>query len=1196
MRSAFARGLLSSLAAFLVAFAAHSLLAAPAPDGGSGSGSGSARGTAAGSGSGTAPGSGSAAGSGSGKAAVEEPDFLALQRKKLEAKLTKLRALLESVGKLTASKLDAPAALGKYLGVDLDSPDAVTDKLPALKTRLAALTLRVKESSERLLLLEQALSEPIKKLAALRAALAAQQKAAAAAAAAAKKKKPPKRRRRRRPPRRRRGARKPPAPKKIVIPAELVERAASADKRLAVVRLEHEVRAAELQLLSASIRYLEASQPTRKAAKEARDAKAAAERQAAETAKREALAAQKNAEFAREQALAELRRARTAAVRLIAGERARLEGIRAEQAKLGQVVGTELGQLAKLREELDKLRSEITARAKSLKPKWPKTAKAYDKLYDKIVDKLTELRPRAVDDIMMAFKGVPAPPAPDGVASEVSGIDTLATRVKKLQALAARLDKAAAKLKEQRQKLVRDRLKLLHEAVTWLNVKRTELYSLVTPDKRTSLSGINRTTFAQAGRELLQALFDALYLGYQRVRQIVRVPGMIVDVFTVGSTLLTVLKLIALLLLFRYLRRNWEGWLSSAVPVIGRSISLGRYAVILAKVVDTLRHAGQPLLVLIFASVIFAVLGGDKAATELRFAYDIFFWIAVYRFQLRVVQSIAKFTGMEKALRAAEGEELFEEDEDLEGPPVPRAVRMAQQLKDKSAERVDPPSVLLVRSVRAATRYILVVVLVLELTALAVGRGTIYHLTTSFSWWAALPFVYYFLKLWRPHIAAAYQALTKGKEEGALGRLVRQSEGRFYNVFIIGAAFGVVFGDRAAKFARRYLFSLDATKRLLAFLFRRRVAKQAQQLGRVVAKRADLPERLLRVFPEKALEPRDSPMAPPVLEEIKKIHGIWKDVKADGSLAVVGRAGMGKTTVLRLLERELETPVMHTEVRTKITKPAKVISWISDVFGFNPKPSSEKELVRLIREDTRPVIAVDNCHNLFLRQVGGFDGWEAFVRIVNETCDNILWVLVFNQAAWDYLYNASGRVQYFRRVLTIKPWSEELIQRLIMTRMRRARMRVSFSDLIVTQVQDINLNEQMGRTSQGYFRLLWDFTDGNPKLAGHFWLDSLVPSEEDKREVKVHLFAEPSLSELEKLPDDIAFVLTTVCEHENLSPAEAARTTNLSLDFCNFAFRYCLETGYFAPVKGSAHGRVRLSTRWQRPVMRYLKRKHMLHS
>ena len=247
------------------------------------------------------------------------------------------------------------------------------------------------------------------------------------------------------------------------------------------------------------------------------------------------------------------------------------------------------------------------------------------------------------------------------------------------------------------------------------------------------------------------------------------------------------------------------------------------------------------------------------------------------------------------------------------------------------------------------------------------------------------------------------------------------------------------------------------------------------------------------MFPEKALEPRDSPMAPPVLEEIKKIHGIWKDVKADGSLAVVGRAGMGKTTVLRLLERELETPVMHTEVRTKITKPAKVISWISDVFGFNPKPSSEKELVRLIREDTRPVIAVDNCHNLFLRQVGGFDGWEAFVRIVNETCDNILWVLVFNQAAWDYLYNASGRVQYFRRVLTIKPWSEELIQRLIMTRMRRARMRVSFSDLIVTQVQDINLNEQMGRTSQGYFRLLWESSGGNPRIATQLWLDSLRP-------------------------------------------------------------------------------------------------------
>jgi hypothetical protein len=238
------------------------------------------------------------------------------------------------------------------------------------------------------------------------------------------------------------------------------------------------------------------------------------------------------------------------------------------------------------------------------------------------------------------------------------------------------------------------------------------------------------------------------------------------------------------------------------------------------------------------------------------------------------------------------------------------------------------------------------------------------------------------------------------------------------------------------------------------------------------------------------------------------------------------------------------------------------------------------------------VVVLDNCHNLFLRRVGGFEAWDCFVRIVDQTCDNTFWLIAMNQASWDYLYNAAGQVPYFRRVVRIEPWGERWIQRLLLLRMRRAGYAVSFSDLVITQLPDLDLSAQAGRTAGGYFRMLWDFTAGNPQLASHFWLDSLVPSTDREDEVRVHLFAQPDMASLERLPADTAFVLTAVAEHENIDLAETVRTTRLSRDFCALALNACLEDGYLERVAGT---RVRLSARWQRPIVRFLKRKHLLH-
>ncbi|PIE17090.1 MAG: hypothetical protein CSA65_09685 [Proteobacteria bacterium] len=1124
----------------------------------------------------------------------------------LEAEIAQLLAATQQVAKLNARTIKAPPELTSLLPGKHDDPAAAAARMAALPAQIARLEAEVQAMGREAKAIEPLLRAPVDELARRKAT---RDRALATRIAA-------KRRAAKLPARRRRRFTLLPTPSPI--PAELSLRAKIAQRRLTLGRLQRERSKTRLALRKAELAWLTRSQPARKAdfdrARSEAEARRVAEKKQLEDAQKSALAEQAAAEMARRRALKAEQRAATHADRLLSAERARLEGVRGDQARLRTALVTLRKKLRNQREAWRDERQSFRKRLAALESAETRSPANYDRLYEKVVARLTPLRPAAREQLWSAIRGGPKTPEPAPLSGELAKLPkSRAGAVRALLALREKLDRAAEKLSDQQQRLLHDRLAALHEEIDDLNQQRLALLPKLSADKRRELVALSQAMIAQLLREVTQLIYDVLFWSYTRLRQVHEVPRLIYDVFTVGSALYRALKLIFVLWLFVLLMRRLEPRLAKAVSSVGHSLALGRFAVPLAKLVDTLRHASRSIVVLVFATLLHRMLGGESGPAEIRVLYVVVFWIAIYRLQLRLVESLAKYTGMEAALRGAEGEELLEEeDPHLEGPPVPRAVRLRQasEARGIEASKIVPASVLLVRSVRAATRYLLTIVLLLRLTELAVGEGTIYGLTIDLYSWAAVPFVIYFLVLWRPHIARAYLAqLRRGAggddkdadqskrrrraapESNALGRAVENAQNRWYGFFVIGVAFVIVLGHQLAGFARRYLTSLDATKKLLAFAFRRQVEKHAQQRGHVMERRhAELPEALVEQFPLTPLEPNQRLLEQPFWPAIRAVYDNWKAEGRDGSLVITGRAGMGKTTTLRALESELGVSVLRGEPKTKLTRPAKVVHWLSDVFGFSPRANSENELIERIRDDKHPVVAIDRCENLFLRYVGGFDGWEAFIRIVTATSDNVLWVLALNQSAWDYLHNTSGRVHYFRRVLELPAWTEDEIRRLLMTRMRRARFRVSFSDLVVTELEGTSLSAQIGRTAQGYFRLLWDSTGGNPKLACHLWLDSLVPDGE--REMRVHLFASPPLVELEQLPDDIIFVLTAVTEHENLTIEEVARTTNLPLDFCSFACRFCRERGYLE-IDGQ-NQRLRLGLRWQREILRFLRRRHLL--
>ena len=1100
----------------------------------------------------------SGTGSGAGDAAAPAPAPV----DPTAARITKLREQADALNRAAYDRPAPPKPLDRLFSVALNDPAAVSGAMKKLATDRDALVAQVDKWDAILVRLEADLNR-------------------SSALLEAQKKRQQRRRR-------------------YKIDPALVKAVTEGEALVAQTRQDRDLIDARLSLASARLGFLKRTQPERvrsqkqKAALERRLEQA---KKAAEAEQLKAEAEQREAEAERQKALAAQKRARTEAERLVASERARLEDIRARLARHRQAQVTRRAALTREKAKLETFRGEISARADSLQAGWPGTAADYGKLHDRVVSKLRVLRPAAVKELTDRLSARVQVPTPGRrLDTRISDLDPIfQPQVKQLERLRAELVTIEATQAREDARLASERLAFIHKEITWLNQHRIHMLTKVSPEKRAALTGLTRETLAQLSREVLQLTFDGAYWAYLRLNQLLNWRQLLRDFFAIGDLVSRLMQIMILLLLLRLLTRRWDGWLTAAIQSASRSAGIGSGALRLTKLLDLARHCGPALLYLLSINLAYQVLGGEDAVTEIQAVYILFFWIAVYRVQLRLVESAARYTGMEDALRAAEGEELLEEEENLEGPPVPRAVRLAQEAAMAGTETgvyIVPASVLLVRSVRAATRYILVVVLVLRLTALAVGEGTIYGLVAKFSWLAALPFVFYFLQLWRPHISRAYLQYARGRDGRSLAQLVKRSQRRPYGVFVIGAAFLVLMANRLTTFAQRYLGSREATKRLLSFIFRRQVARHAQQTGRVVTKRGDLPGAILREFPDGPLGPDDLRLPVTEMEELVELYHAWEQDHADGSVALVGHTGMGKTTLLRQLEEKLQTPVLRHSLPTKITRPARVVSYLAETFGLSPKPSSEKDLVKQIRERGKSVVALNDCHNLFLRQVGGFEGFESFRRVVNETCDNTFWYLGFNEAAWDFLENFSGRLSYFRRSVRLAPWSERQLRRLIMMRMHRALYRTSFSDLVVAKVQDQDFRSELGRTSKGYFRVLWDFTGGNPKLASHFFLDSLVPHRE-RRLVQVHLFSEPPMERLEALDDDILFVLTAITEHENLKPEEVARVTNLSLDLCNFACRYCLEGALLKRDRDT--GRLRLSPRWQGTVIRFLKRKYLLH-
>lgn len=540
------------------------------------------------------------------------------------------------------------------------------------------------------------------------------------------------------------------------------------------------------------------------------------------------------------------------------------------------------------------------------------------------------------------------------------------------------------------------------------------------------------------------------------------------------------------------------------------------------------------------------VLDGRLNYIEIKVAFAISFWLVYYRFAQRIAELL-----------------------------IYRIARRRFNVSPQTRQDIS-------ESIFFAGRIILGGGLLLSIIHAVTNFGLIYFWSRKLVLFAMLLAAFALLNRWRPSITAIY---LENRPKGALSNWVEKAKDKHYGFILVCFAFVYLAAQGLMVILRDTVLSFEQSRKALAFLFRRRLEKHAEELGHWEGQIDKLPETLRAAF---TLEPLlDSSLRVdhfPGLDEFQAQYQRWLNYKTKGALLLLGPLGFGKSTWLHRAVEAADLEHAWIDVCRKDQDDATLASHLSAI--YNTEAKTHEDLVEVILNGPRQVLVLDDCHQLVTRSIGGCTIFEDLMRLIEATGHHVFWLCAMDSLTWKFITSARAQRPWFRAVVTLRPWSDEAITQLIMARAVRSGVAHCFNDL-VTEDQEDKSSRRLAEVSESYTGLIWDSSDGCPWVAVHYWLRSLVPVNE--KQVRVRLFRHQNLTRLEQWPKEAVFLYAALALHNRLSVSEIARILRYPISLCESFLNQGCEEGY---LLCDSSGRYHLNVSWYRPIVRYLRQRH----
>ena len=481
------------------------------------------------------------------------------------------------------------------------------------------------------------------------------------------------------------------------------------------------------------------------------------------------------------------------------------------------------------------------------------------------------------------------------------------------------------------------------------------------------------------------------------------------------------------------------------------------------------------------------------------------------------------------------------------------------------------------RSLKLIWGWIALFGLSLELADQFVGRGTI----RSWVWWVVvflgLPVLLVIIHWWRDEV------IRRAEQESHLPAAIQRQVARSKNKrsYVATAVVGGYLIVRALQ--RRFLrlvSRFELGRRILAHVFRREVARQAEAQKQDDGSSA-IPEELReQILASQRLVPK-----------IYRSHlrQLIEVANEGGTISVVvGDRGIGKSTLLRRLGNELGDRMLCVDC-----PPGNFDQFLGAVsrqlgVGESTEPSL-REFAQILENRGIDVLAIDNVHRLVRPAIGGMRDIDRLSELLDQLGRKISRIVTLDSAAWLFVRRARQDRLILDRVITLKPWGEKEIGDLLGGRSEVVGIEPDYEQLqLPRQLDEMVYEVERDRKRYGFYRILWDSSDGIPAVALRLWCESLRVGENG--EIFVRIFSQPDIKELEELNLSARFVLRSVSQMEFATVEQIVDALRLSRRDVEVAVRFSLVQGYLEEEDGVLH----ITWPWYRSIRRLLARQNLL--
>jgi len=286
-------------------------------------------------------------------------------------------------------------------------------------------------------------------------------------------------------------------------------------------------------------------------------------------------------------------------------------------------------------------------------------------------------------------------------------------------------------------------------------------------------------------------------------------------------------------------------------------------------------------------------------------------------------------------------------------------------------------------------------------------------------------------------------------------------------------------------------------------------------------------------------------------DAIKSSHQKWIDGRAS-STAIIGEKWGGLSSFINYLNVNLKFnyPVIRISPSQKYYQKDKFYKLLAVSLSIKSGPDQEAIVDAIKNSESKKIVIIEDIQHMFLRSMNGFDAMRSLIEIINQTQNEIFWILTCTQYAWNYLVKSFQINDLFHKIVVMESMKNEEITSIIKKRNHIGGFKIIFIPPEELQqnkkFNSSNEEEQQTLLEKRFLKRLNDFAESNISMALIFWLLSTKKVTEDQ--IFIGDFDSPDHSFLHVMTQIRIYILLALILHDGLSFSELSLVNNQAPD------------------------------------------------